>query len=251
MTRLVVVTGGNKGIGRAAVLAFAGHGDDVVALARDASALEETAAAAASLAGTVRTRICDVTDESAVQEAFAAIEPVDVLINNAGIATSAPVHRLTIEDWDRHLLVNATGFLLCVRAVLPAMRRRDRGRIVLIASIAALRGMAYTAAYSASKHAALGFMRALAAEVAGTGITANAVCPTYVDTEMTDRTIARITETTGRAGKDARAALAAQSPLGRMLEPAEVAAAALYLASPEAASINGQALVLDGGADHI
>jgi NAD(P)-dependent dehydrogenase (short-subunit alcohol dehydrogenase family) len=250
MTRLVVVTGGSKGIGRAAVLAFARHGDDVVALARDESALEETAAAAASFAGTVRTRICDVTDENAVQEAFAAIEPVDVLINNAGIATSAPVHRLTIEDWDRHLLVNATGFLLCARAVLPAMRHRDRGRIVLIASIAALRGMAYTAAYTASKHAALGFMRSLAAEVAGSGITANAVCPTYVDTEMTDRTVARITETTGRAQEDARAALAAQSPLGRLLKPAEVAAAAVYLASPEAASINGQTLVMDGGADH-
>ena len=250
MTRLVVVTGGNKGIGRAAALAFARRGDDVVAVARDEAALEETAAAAAALPGSVHIKVCDVTDEGAVTDAFATIDPVDVLVNNAGISTSAPVHRLTLEDWNHHLSVNATGFLLCARAVLPAMRGRNRGRIVLIASVAALRGMAYTAAYSASKHAALGLMRALAAEVAGSGVTANAICPTYVDSEMTDRTVARIAQTTGRAPEEARAVLAAQSPLGRLLEPDEVAAAAVYLASPEYGSIYGETLVMDGGAAH-
>jgi NAD(P)-dependent dehydrogenase (short-subunit alcohol dehydrogenase family) len=245
--RLVVVTGGGKGIGRATVLGFARGGDDVVALGRDREALDDTVARAVDLDGQVRSESCDVTDEEAVEKVLGGLGEVDVLIGNAGVATSAPVHRLTLEDWNRHLSVNATGLFLCARSVLPGMRARDSGRIVVIASVAALRGMAYTAAYSASKHAAVGFIRSLAAEVAGTGITANAVCPTYVDTEMTARTIQRIIEKTGRTRADAEAAVAGQSALGRLLTPEEVAAAAIFLASPEAASINGQTLVLDGG----
>jgi NAD(P)-dependent dehydrogenase (short-subunit alcohol dehydrogenase family) len=247
VARHVVVTGGGKGIGRATVAAFAKRGDTVIAVGRDRRALDETVAAVASLEGAVSAEVCDVTDEDAVTSLFESVDAVDVLINNAGVAGSAPVHRLTLEDWNRHLAVNSTGFFLCARAVLGAMRERSEGRIVLIASVAALRGLPYTAAYSASKHAAVGFMRSLAAEVAGSGVTANAVCPTYVDTEMTERTIGRIAESTGRTRAEAEAAVASQSPLGRLLEPREVAAAALFLASSEAASINGQTLVLDGG----
>jgi NAD(P)-dependent dehydrogenase (short-subunit alcohol dehydrogenase family) len=172
---------------------------------------------------------------------------VDVLVNNAGVATSAPLARTTLEDWHAQLAVNATGAFLCTRAVVPGMIERADGRVVTVASTAGRVGSRYTAAYTASKHAAVGLMRAVAAEVAGTGVTANAVCPTFVRTEMTHRSIARIVSTTVRDEAGAEKALAASSPLGRLLEPDEVAFAVQFLAAPEAAAINGQTLVLDGG----
>jgi NAD(P)-dependent dehydrogenase (short-subunit alcohol dehydrogenase family) len=226
MSRLVVVTGGTKGIGAAIAARFTELGDRVAAVGRDA---------------------CDVTDEAAVEAFFAGLEPVDVLVNNAGIAESAPLQRTTLQSWREHLDVNATGAFLCTRAALPQMRERGSGRIVTVASTAGRVGAPYTAAYTAAKHAAVGLMRAVAAEVAGTGVTANAVCPTFVDTEMTRRSIARIAEKTGRSEAAGEAALAAASPLGRLLEPDEVAAAVVWLASAEAAAVNGQALVIDGG----
>jgi NAD(P)-dependent dehydrogenase (short-subunit alcohol dehydrogenase family) len=230
--RTVVVTGGGKGIGRALCERFAADGDRVVSVGRTRGEVDE---------------VCDVTDERAVSELFARIGPVDVLVNNAGVAESNPLARVTLDDWRRHLEVNATGPFLCTRAVLPQMLERDSGRIVTVASTAARVGTRFTAAYTASKHAALGLMRAVAAEVAGTGVTANAVCPTFVRTELTARAAARIVETTGRSAEEAEAALASASPLGRLLEPQEVADAVWYLASPAAAAVNGQALVLDGG----
>lgn len=239
MTRVVVVTGGGKGIGRAVVERFARAGDRVVAVGRDREALEATAAA--------ETGVCDVTDEEAVTALFEHVGRIDVLVNNAGAAASAPLGRTTLDDWRAVLDVNATGAFLCTRAVLGGMVERDEGRIVTVASTAALVGAPYTAAYTASKHAAVGLMRAAAAEVAGTGVTANAVCPTYVRTEMTERSIARIVSATDRTEEEAEAALIASSPLGRLLEPDEVAFAVAFLAAPEAAAINGQALVLDGG----
>jgi len=226
MARLVVVTGGTRGIGRAIAERFQALGDRVLAPGR---------------AG------CDVTDEEQVEAFFADAGPVDVLVNNAGIAESSPLARTTLADWRRHLDVNATGAFLCTRAVLGRMLERGDGRIATIASTNAKQGTRYTAAYTASKHAALGLMRAVAAEVEGTGVTANAVCPTFVATELSERAVARIVERTGRTDREARAALASASPLGRLLDPAEVAAAVVFLASAEAASINGQALVLDGG----
>ena len=226
MSRLVVVTGAGGGIGRALVARFAALGDRVVGVGR---------------------RECDVTDEAAVSALFDRLGAVDVLVNNAGVAESAPLHRTTLESWRAHLDVNATGAFLCTRAVVPGMRERGRGAIVTVASTAGRVGAPYTAAYTASKHAAVGLMRAVAAELAGSGVTANAVCPAFVDTPMTDRSVANIVRRTGRSEAESTAALAATSPLGRLLDPDEVAAAVVWLASPDAATISGQTLVLDGG----
>jgi NAD(P)-dependent dehydrogenase (short-subunit alcohol dehydrogenase family) len=239
MSRTVVVTGGAKGIGLAIVGRFAALGDDVVALGRDREALARLQ--------DVRTAVCDVTDEQGVSDTFSAIGPVDVLVNNAGIAESAPLARTTLQSWAAHFDVNVTGPFLCMRAVVPGMRERGQGAIVTVASTAGRVGTPYTSAYTASKHAAVGLTRAVASELTGTGVRVNAVCPTFVRTELTARSIARIVERTGRTPEESEASLAAMSPLGRLLEPEEVADAVVFLASPAAQSVNGQALVIDGG----
>ncbi len=224
MSRVVVVTGGTKGIGKAVAERFST--EDVVAPGHDE---------------------LDVTNEEQVAAFFEGLRQVDVLVNNAGIGAGAPLARTTLDDWRAHLEVNATGAFLCTRAVVGGMIERGDGRIVTVASIAGLAGMRYTAAYAASKHAAVGLMRATAAEVGGTGVTANAVCPAWVRTDITRRTVENIVEKTGRTAEEAEAELEQMTPLGRLLEPEEVAAAVVFLASPEAAAINGQTLVLDGG----
>jgi len=224
VSRRVVVTGGAKGIGRAIAERFSG--EQVHAPGHDE---------------------LDVTDEEQVAAFFERLGRVDVLVNNAGIGVGASLARTTLDDWRAHLDVNATGAFLCTRAVLGGMIERGDGRIVTVASVAGLVGARYTAAYSASKHAAIGLMRATAAEIAGTGVTANAVCPAYVDTDLTARTIENIVAKTGRTAEQAQSELEAMTPLGRLLDPDEVAAAVVFLASPDAAAINGQALVLDGG----
>ncbi|PSL00280.1 short-subunit dehydrogenase [Murinocardiopsis flavida] len=242
-TPLAVVSGGAGGIGGAVCAALSRDGHRVVALGRDPSRL-------ARLARPVEGRVCDVTDEAAVAAAVAEIaahEPISVLVNSAGTAESAPLHRTTLEAWNTHFAVNATSAFLLTRAVLPAMRERDHGRVVFIASTAAHAGTPYTAAYTASKHAMLGLARTVAAEVAGTGVTSNAVCPAFVRSPMTERSVRRIAERTGRGPEDAERALAEAAPLGRLVAPDEVAAAVSYLASGAAACVNGQSLVLDGG----
>jgi NAD(P)-dependent dehydrogenase (short-subunit alcohol dehydrogenase family) len=239
MSRTVVVTGGAKGIGLAIVARFQSLGDQVVALGRDVDALNR-------LTG-VRTHVCDVTDEEAVVHTFKDIGAVDVLVNNAGMAESAPLQRTSLASWLAHFDVNVTGPFLCMREVVPVMRERGRGAVVTVASTAGRIGVPYTTAYTSSKHAAVGLTRAVAAELAGTGVRVNAVCPTFVNTELTERTIARIVEITERTEQQARDALAGQSPLNRLLEPDEVADAVVFLASEAAAAINGQALVMDGG----
>lgn len=240
---LCVVTGGSRGIGRAVVHRMVAEGYDVVATGRDESALAEVAASAG---GPMTTAVLDVADEGAVS-GFFADKAVDVLVNNAGVAPSAPVHRTTTEDWEATMLVNATGPFVATRAVLPGMKERDRGRIITVASVASHLGSRYTAAYTASKHAALGFIRVVAAEVAGTGVTANAVCPAYVDTPMTEATVERMGDKTGMEAAAARDLLAHMVPLGRLLDPAEVAHVVAFLAAPESGAINGQSIVLDGG----
>lgn len=226
MSRLVVVTGGTRGIGAAVVKRFTELGDRVVALGR---------------------ADCDVTEEAAVANVFASLGEVDVLVNNAGVSSSAPLAKTSLADWQAQLDVNATGAFLCTRAVLPGMLARNDGRIVTVASTVGRVGQRYIAGYVASKHAAIGLTRAVAAEVTGTGVTANAVCPTFVRTDMTTETVERIASTTGRSTEDSERAIAKMSPLGRLLEPDEVAYAVAFLAAREAAAINGQAIVLDGG----
>ena len=247
--RRAVVTGGAKGIGREITLRLAGLGLDVTALGRNPDALDTVIAAAraARLPGTVNGRTCDVTDEAQVHDTFPVLGTVDILINNAGVSTSNPLQRTSLAEWEHQLRVNATGPFLCTRAVVDGMRQRGWGRIVTIASTASHTGSRYTAAYSASKHAVLGLMRSVAAEVGGTGVTANCICPTFVRTDMTERTIATIAARTGRSPADAERALGAQAALGRLLEPTEVADAVAYLVTDAAAAINGQSLILDGG----
>lgn len=247
MSRTVVVTGAARGIGHALAARFARQGDHVVAVGRDADALEQLRAALHPAPGSVTAAVCDVTDEDAVARCFDALADLDVLVNNAGASDSAPIQRTTLADWERLHAVNATGAFLCTRAAVPRLRERGWGRIVTVASTAGRVGSPYTAAYTASKHAAVGLMRSVAAELAGSGVTANAVCPTFVDTAMTAASVARIAAATGREAPAARDALAAASPLGRLLEPEEVAAAVAWLASDEARAVNGQTLVLDGG----
>jgi NAD(P)-dependent dehydrogenase (short-subunit alcohol dehydrogenase family) len=215
----VLITGGTRGIGAAIARAF--ERDDVIAIGRAE---------------------CDVTDEAAVSELFERVGALDVLVLNAGAASSAPLAKTSLEDWNALHAVNATAAFLCTRAALP--RLNEHGRIVTVASVNGRAGARYTSAYTASKHAAVGLTRATAAELAGTTKTANAVCPGYVRTEMTERTIANIE---ARTGKDGEAELAKLSPLARLLEPEEVAFAVAFLAAREAGAINGQTLVLDGG----
>lgn len=249
--RGAVVTGGGRGIGAATARALAGAGARVVVSARSAEQIEAVRDELTSAGHQAWSIPCDVTDSDQVQILAARsrelVGPVQILVNNAGVAASAPLKDLTLEEWNRLLAVNATAPFLCTRAFMPGMLETGWGRVVNVASIAGKVGAPYISAYCASKHAVVGFTRAVAAEVAAKGVTVNAVCPGYVDTPMTDRSVANISAKTGMTTNEAREHLHATSPQGRLLEPEEVAYLIASLCEPLSMGINGQAIVLDGG----
>ncbi len=248
--RIALVTGGGQGIGREIALALARAGCDVAVGARRLARIEDTAAAARLLGVRALAIELDVADPGAITRAVATtvagLGPVDVLVNNAGVAESAPLLRTEPELWELHMQVNARGPYLLTRAVLGGMLERRWGRIINVASLAGLHGSPYVTAYTASKHALVGFTRALATEVAGKGVTVNAICPGYVATELAWGAARNIEKKTGKSFGEALQALAKLNPGGRLITPSEVAALAARLLDDDAT--NGQTLVLDGSA---
>ena len=234
-------------------MAFAREGANVVVAARTREEIEQVAADVFERFGReALASECDVADSTSVARAFAQTqekfgrEP-EVLVNNAGIVETAPFIKTDEKMWQRQLAVNLTGTYHCTRSALPAMVRGKWGRIINIASIAGKTGAQYVSAYSASKHGVLGLTRSLALEVAALGVTVNAICPGYVDTEMTDRGIENIVARTGISAAEARTALEGMSPQNRMVTAEEVAALAVLIASEDGRGINGQAINVDGG----
>ena len=243
-----LVTGGGRGIGAAISAALITHGARVTLLGRDRARLEATAE---TLPGQVSFVIADITEHSAVVAAFAAARErsgdIDILINNAGQATSAPLHKTDTALFTRMLAVNLTGAYHCTYEAAPPMIARRYGRIVNVASTAGLVGYAYCAAYCAAKHGVVGLTRALALEFATHNITVNAVCPGYTDTDIVRDAVANIVKKTGRSEIEAVAALVANNPQKRLVQPAEVANAVLWLCLPGTESMTGQSLVVAGG----
>ncbi len=250
--RGAVVTGGGRGIGAAIARALAEAGARVVVAARSPGEIEQISRGLRERGARSWAVACDAADEASVErlgeEARAHLGRVDILVNSAGTSSSAPLRKITLAEWNRVLAVNATGTFLCTREFLPAMVERGWGRLVNVASIAGLEGARYVAHYSAGKHAVIGFTRSVALEVAGTGVTANAVCPGYVDSPMTDATIANVQARTGSSREEALAAVLATTGQARLVTPAEVADAALALCREDAGGVNGRAVVLDVGA---
>ncbi len=245
--RHALVTGGGSGVGRAIALALAELEVEVTICGRRQAALDEVARQSPHISGIA----ADVTDEAAMialyEQAQSARGPIDIVVANAGMAGSAPAARTTLADWQRTLAVNLTGAFLTVKPALKDMAGRRAGRIVFVASVAGLRGYAYVAPYVAAKHGVVGLMRALAAENARTGITVNAVCPGFVETDMLEQSVSRIVDKTGRSAEETRAALVSTNPQGRFIQPQEVAGAVLWLCSQSAGSITGQAISVSGG----
>jgi len=245
---VAVVTGGGQGIGAAVAHALAAEGAAVVVAARHFDRIERVAIEIRGRGGRAWALPCDVTDAASVADlAQAAIQQagtVDILVNNAGVAHSAPLPKTSLDDWNRVLAVNATGTFLCTRAFLTFMLERKRGAIVNVASVAGLAGGRYIAAYAAAKHAVIGLTQSVAAEVEGTGVTCNAVCPGFVDTEMTQQSVERVVTKTGKDPAAALSALLASASQRRLITPGEVAEAVLRLADLHGERANGTAVTI-------
>jgi 3-hydroxybutyrate dehydrogenase len=250
--RIALITGGGRGIGRAVAFAFAREGARVAVVARTEQEVARVAFEIRTECGVETMHAsCDVSDKESIGRAFTEVErrlgSIDILVNNAGIAESAPLVKTSDELWQRHLAINLSGTFYCLRAALPQMIARGWGRIINVASIAGKTGAPYISAYAASKHGVLGLTRTVALEVATKGVTVNAICPGYVDTDMTTRALETIEARTGKSVSDALEAIKRMSPQNRLITSEEVAALALLLASEEGRGINGQAINVDGG----
>jgi NAD(P)-dependent dehydrogenase (short-subunit alcohol dehydrogenase family) len=247
---VAVVTGGGRGIGAAIAHALAAEGAAIVVAARTIDRIEKVAAEIQKTGGKAWAVRCDVTDPASVhslaQAAGRRAGVVDILINNAGAAHSAPLAKIALEDWNRVLAANATGTFLCTQAFIPAMLMRKKGSVVNVASVAGLAGGRYIAAYAAAKHAVIGLTRSVAAELEGTGVTCNAVCPGFVDTDMTKESVARVVAKTGKDADAALAAMLAAAGQKRLITTEEVAQAVLRLCDPRGARPNGKAVTIAG-----
>ena len=239
--RRVLVTGGGSGLGANLARGFAAAGAEVVITGRRIEALQ----AVAKSAPLIRAIAADVTSEASVKAMFATAGPCDIVIANAGAADSAPLGRTSLKQWNDIIAVNLTGTFLTFREGLNQIP--GWGRLIAIASIASLKGFPYVAPYAAAKHGVVGLVRSLAIEVARKPITVNALCPGYLNTEMTDRAVENIVQKTGRSLEEARASLTKYNPQGRLIEPAEVSSAALWLCGAGSESVNGQAIAISGG----
>jgi 3-hydroxybutyrate dehydrogenase len=244
--RHALITGGGTGIGAATAELLSAAGARVTLIGRRLEPLE---AIADRIQGAAIS--CDVTDPDQLARAFeiarAAYGPIELLIVNAGIAESAPFHKMTRESWNRIIATNLTAAFDCAHAAIGDLLKSGNGRLVFVASVASLRGVPYAAHYAASKHGLLGLMRSLAAEYAKTNLTVNAVCPGYVDTPMTDQSVTRVSEITGRSEGDARSAITNMNASGRLVDPQAVANIIAMLCQPLSRDINGAAITLDGG----
>lgn len=245
--RHALVTGGGGGIGAAIAARLSDAGARVTVTGRRQGPLREIA----SRLPEAQAVTVDVTDDTTIGIGLATATerfgPVDILVNNAGAARSAPFVRTTPDDWRAMLDVNLTGVFLLTRAVLPTMLERRWGRIITVASTAGLKGYAYVAAYCAAKHAVIGMTRSLALEVARRGVTVNAVCPGYTETELLDRSIVNIMDKTGVSEEEARRQLVKDNPQGRFVQPGEVADTVVWLAGLNTTAITGQAIAVAGG----
>ncbi len=239
--RRVLVTGGGSGAGADLALGFAKAGADVVICGRRIEAL---AGVAAQNPG-IRALACDVTNERSVMDLFAAAGPMDIVIANAGQADSGPFLRTSLDQWNAMLAVNLTGVFLTFREGLRQMT--GWGRLIAVSSTAGIKGYAKVAPYAAAKHGVMGVVRSLALEIARSPVTVNAICPGFLDTDMTAHSIKVISEKTKRSPEQARAALEGLNPQGRLFQPCEVTAAALYLCGPGSEGVNGQQIVIAGG----